>query len=132
MPQADASGITGQLDIIKAKYAWVIDDFCISCKNVGESYRSPIFSIHGKTGYKFQIILDPKSETDQNFVSIFLELIRIRSAVKITYEFSVLNDRKEKVMETRKLGKSVFTAGDSRTDIWVFPKFIERHILPLH
>lgn len=115
----------GHLNVVKAKYEWVITKFCSSCKEVGESFNSPVFSTGGSgIKYKWQMKLYPKSETDinKNFISFFLRSCN-RLPVTAHFELTLLNHMKEKI-KTQKTDKKVAFTTDKPS--WGFVKFLNR------
>lgn len=118
----DTSGpYVGEINFINCNYEWVVTQFCVNCKQVGDVLKSPIFSIQGSTTYRWQIALYPRSELEvnKNYISLFLRSCNT-SDISASFELSILNNKKEIIISHRK-GFVTFTQDKS----WGQTNFIE-------
>lgn len=102
-----SKSVAGEITITShfgiSEYKWVIDNFCIRCKNVSQTFKSPVFSTFSfDTTYKWQLELFPNgyNKQCQNYVSLFLNLLTQNVSIKADVTCSVLDDTGKVISST--------------------------------
>ena len=125
---ANSSG-AGEIHVLGSSYKWVIYNFCIGCKKVGERLDSPVFNIisAGKKS-EWRLGLYPKGnkENTKRFLAICIEPLN-DFEVTATIAFSLLNSKNERV-KMASFKNKVF----SNLQKWGYAEWIEREYILDH
>ncbi|XP_008217299.1 speckle-type POZ protein B-like [Nasonia vitripennis] len=115
-----SSSKVGKVSSVTSEYKWVIENFCTSCKRVGEVLLSPEFStLISGVPTQWQLGLYPKGEgyTSNQCLSIYLYNLSDAN-ITVNVSFAIV-DGNGKVLLKKILGEKSF----NKTLNWGFPAF---------
>lgn len=117
----------GEISSIRCTYKWIIDNFCIRCKDVGEVMKSPVFTTtDAGEVHEWRLSLYPKGNKDENkdYFSIFVYNLS-DATLKANIWLEILDvEGIEAVQEA--MSEHVF--GDNVNN-YGFPRFVKREFV---
>lgn len=87
--------ISGDISVVSSKFKWIVNNFCTTCRNVGDSLHSPPFL--EKNNIPCTLKVYPKGE-DEASKDHFLLLLSVHAKIEGTVVLQILNNKGEAVV----------------------------------